>query len=137
MEMHSRRSVHEIHGVSALPQRRPQWRTHARLASARILAVLKGIIKAIEAELAARQAIIELSGMDDRMLRDLGITRYEIKSFISRPRGGVRSDDGPVLSSDTGQHRPALPTISSPDLASEGRPEQQSGETAPVVSVRT
>ena len=103
MEMHSRQSVHEIHGISVLPRRRPRWRSLARFATARILVVLKGIMKAIEAELAARHAIIELTSMDDRMLRDLGITRYEIKSLIRRPRGDVRADDGPVLSSDTGR----------------------------------
>jgi uncharacterized protein YjiS (DUF1127 family) len=130
MEMHSRQSVHEIHGISVLPRRRPRWRSLARFATARILVVLNGIMKAIETELAARHAIIELASMDDRMLRDLGITRYEIKSLIRRPRGDVRADDGPVLSSDTGRLRPALPTISSPDLSSEGRPAM---EAAPVV----
>jgi uncharacterized protein YjiS (DUF1127 family) len=93
-----------------------------RLGVARVLAVLKGIMKAIDAELARRRAIIELTSMDDRMLRDLGITRYEIKSLIRRPREDVRADDGPVLSSDDDQLLPALPTISSPGLSSEGQP---------------
>ena len=100
-----------------------------RLSIARVLALLKGIARAIAAELAARHAIVELASMDDRMLRDLGITRGEIENLIRRPRGNVRADDEPVLSSDTGYHRPALPTISSPDLSSEGRPEQQSADT--------
>ena len=130
MEMHSRKSLYEIHGISALPRRRPRWRSLARLGVARIFAVLDGIRKAIEAELAARHAIVELASMDDHMLRDLGITRGEIQNLIRRPRGDVRADDGPVLSSDTHQHRPALPTISSPDLSSEERPEQQSTEAA-------
>ena len=122
MEMHSRQSVHEVHGISVLPRRRPRWRSLARFATARVLVVLKGLMKAIEAELAARRAVIELTSMDDHMLRDIGITRYEIKSLIRRPRGDVSADDGPVLSSDTAQIRPALPTISSPDLSPEGRP---------------
>ena len=121
MEMHSRQSLNEIHGISA-PQRQPRWRSLMRLSIAGVLAVLKGIRKAIDAELAARQAIVELASMDDRMLRDLGITRGEIENLIRRPRGNVRADDEPVLSSDTGYHRPALPTISSPDLSPEGRP---------------
>ena len=99
-----------------------------RLSIARVLALLKGIARAIAAELAARHAIVELASMDDRMLRDLGITRGEIENLIRRPRGNVGADDEPVLSSDAGYHRPALPMISSPDLSPEGRPEQQSTE---------
>jgi uncharacterized protein YjiS (DUF1127 family) len=91
-----------------------------RLSIAGVLAVLKGIRKAIDAELAVRRAIVELASMDDRVLRDLGITRGEIQNLIRRPQGNVRPDDWPVLSSDAGYHRPALPPISSPDLSPEG-----------------
>jgi len=122
MEMHSQQALNETHGISAPPRRQPRWGSLTRLSIARILAVLKRITKAIDAELAARHAIIELASMDDRMLRDLGITRGEIESLIRWPRGNVRADDGPVLSSDAGYHRPALPPISSPDLSPEGRP---------------
>ena len=122
MEMHSRQSLNEIHGISALPRRQPRWGGFMRLSIARVLVVLKGITKAINAELAARHAIIELASMDDRMLRDLGITRGEIENWIRRPRGNVSADDGPVLSSDAGYHRPTLPTINSPGLSPEGRP---------------
>jgi len=132
MEMHSRQSVYEIHGISALSRRQPRWRSLARLGIARILAVLKAIKKAIEAELAARHAIAELTSMDNRMLRDLGITRSEIESKIRWPRGDVGMDDGPVLSSEAGEHRPALPAISSPALSSDGRSEQQSADTTLV-----
>ena len=137
MEMHSRQSLYEIHGISALPRRQPRWRSLARRSISRILAVVKGIAKAIEAELAARHAIVELTSMDDHMLRDIGMTRCEIENLIRRPRGDVREDDRPVLSSDTGQHRPALPTISSPDLSSEGWPEQGSTEVRLSRSVQT
>ena len=122
MEMHSRQSLNEIHGINAPPRRQPRWGSLRRLSIARVRAVLNRIRKAIDAELAARQAIVELASMDDRMLRDLGITRGEIENLIRRPRGNVRADDEPVLSSDTGYHRPALPTISSPDLSPAGRP---------------
>ena len=125
MEMHSRQSLYDIHGIGAPPRRRSRWRSIACLGVARILAVLKGIKKAIVAELAARDAITELASMDDRMLRDLGITRSEIKSVVRWSRGNVGVGDGPVLSNYTGQHDPALPTISSPDLSSEGLLEQQ------------
>ena len=122
MEMHSRQSLNEIHFISAPPRRQPRWGSLMRLSIARVRAALKGIRKAIEAELAARRAIVELASMDDRMLRDLGITRGEIENLIRGPRGNVSADDGPVLSSDTGYHRTALPTINSPDLSPEGQP---------------
>ena len=80
---------------------------------------------AIEAELAARHAITELAGMNDHMLRDLGITRSEIESTVRRPRASIGMDYGPLLSNDIGQSDPALPTVSSPDLASEERLERQ------------
>ena len=119
MEMHSRQSLNEIHGISAPPRRQPRWRSLTRRSIAGVCAVLKRIKEVINAELAARRAIAELLTMDDRMLRDLGITRGEIGNLIRRPRGNLRGDDG-LLSSDAGSHRPALPTISSPDLSPEG-----------------
>ena len=124
MEMHSPQSIYEIHGIT-IQRRRRRSRLIARLAFTRILAFLKRIKIAIEAELAARHAIAELASMNDRMLRDLGITRSEIENVVRRPQSNVGTDDGPVFSNDTGQSYPALPTISSPDLASEGRSEQQ------------
>ena len=120
MELHSRRSLNEIHGMSAPPRRQPRWGSLMRLSIAGVLAVLKGIRKAIEAELAARHAIAELASMNDRMLRDLGISRSEIENRIRWQRGDVGTDDGPVLSSDAGYHRRTLPPISSPDLSPEG-----------------
>jgi uncharacterized protein YjiS (DUF1127 family) len=79
MELHSRQSLYEIHGISdAPPRRQKRRRPLARLAIARVLAVLKRIKAAIEAELAARYAITELASMNDHMLRDLGITRSDI-----------------------------------------------------------
>jgi hypothetical protein len=98
MEMHSRQSVYEIHGISAPPRRQRRWRSLMRLGIAGVLEVLKGIKEAIDAELAARRAIAELASMDDRMLRDLGITRGEIRNLIRGPRGNVRA----FLSSDAG-----------------------------------
>ena len=132
MEMHSRQSLNEIHGISAPPRRQTRWGSLMRLSIAGVLAVLKGIRKAIDAELAARHAIAELASMNDRMLRDLGISRSEIKNLIRRPRGNVRADDGPVLSSDSGYHRAALPPISPPTFHPKNGP-QQSAETVLVV----
>jgi len=133
MEMHSRQSLNEIHGISAPPRRQPRWRSLMRRGIAGVRAVLKGIKEAIDAELAARRAIAELLTMDDRTLRDLGITRGEIGNLIRRPRGNVRAVDG-LLSSDAGSHRPALPTISSPDLSPEGRPAAIGRDTESLIS---
>jgi uncharacterized protein YjiS (DUF1127 family) len=130
MEMHSQRSLYEIHGISAPPRRQSRWSRIARRAINRLLAVLTRLTEAIQAELAARRAIEELAGMNDHMLRDLGITRGEIESEVRRPRVNVGTDDGPVLSNDTGQSYPALPMISSPDLTIEGGPEAAITETA-------
>jgi uncharacterized protein YjiS (DUF1127 family) len=91
-----------------------------RLIIARVGAALKRIKEVVDAELAARRAIAELLSMDDRTLRDLGITRGEIGNLIRRPRGNLRAVDGPVLTSDAVSHQPDLPPISSPDLSPEG-----------------
>jgi uncharacterized protein YjiS (DUF1127 family) len=122
MEMHWRRSHHEIHGIHAQSRRQLRRPPIAQLAIAQILIALRRMIRAFEAELAARHAITELAGSDERMLRDLGITRSEIESVV---RGFRARDDGPVLSNDAYQSRSALPTISSPDLTPGGRPERQ------------
>src|ERR1700752_2459078 len=122
MEMHSRQSLHQIHGISVLPRRWLRRGAIARGAIAKLLAVLKGMKAAIKAELAARRAIEELAGMNDHMLRDLGVTRGEIENPVRRPRASVETDDGPVLSTDIDRHHPALPTVSSPGLAAERRP---------------
>jgi uncharacterized protein YjiS (DUF1127 family) len=125
MEMHSQRSLYEIHGISAPPRRRSRRSWILRRALARLLAALKAMKAAIIAELAARHAIAELASMNDHMLRDLGITRGEIESTVRRSRASIGMDYGPLVSNGTGQGDPALPTVSSPDLTSEGRPEQQ------------
>jgi uncharacterized protein YjiS (DUF1127 family) len=86
MEMHSRRSLYEIHGISAPQRRRSRWRSIAQLAIARTLSFPKRVKTAIEAELAARRAITELASMDDRMLCDLGISRSEIENTARSSR---------------------------------------------------
>lgn len=40
---------------------------------------------AVRAELRARRAYAELASLDDRMLRDIGISRSEIHSLVRRP----------------------------------------------------
>ena len=130
MEMHSRKSLYEIHGISVPPRRQRRWRSLARRGIARTLAVLQAIATAIQAELATRRAIRELASMDDHMLRDIGLTRGEIQITIRGPRGNVGLDERPMLSGDIGQHDAALPTINSPDLSSEGRSTAIRGDCA-------
>ena len=125
MEMHSQRSLYEIHGISAPPRREPRRGRIVRRAITRLLLFLKNMKTTIEAELAARAAMGELASMNDHMLRDLGITRGEIESTVRRPRASIGTEYESFLPNDGGQGYAALSTISSPDLASEGRAEQQ------------
>lgn len=122
MEMHSQRSLYEIHGISAPPQYHSRGGRIARSAINRCLAVLKTIKTAIEAEWATRRAIEELAGMNDHMLRDLGIARDEIERAVRWPRGRIGTQYGRFLSNDIVQDCAALPTISCPYLSSEVRP---------------
>jgi len=101
MEMHSRQSLYEIHGIS-LELRRRRSRPIARLLVTRIFEFLARVKRAIEAELAARQAITELASMNDQMLRDLGINRCEIENAVRWPRAKVGTDDTPVFLNDAG-----------------------------------
>jgi len=104
MEMHSRGSLYEIHGIS-LERRRRRSRLIAQLLVARIFEFLARVKRAIEAELAARQAIAELASLNDHMLRDLGISRCEIENGVRRPHAKVGTDDTPVFLTDAGRSR--------------------------------
>ena len=65
MEMHSRRSLYEIHGIRARSGRRLRRPPIARIAIPQILIALRRMLRAFEAELAARHAIAELASLDD------------------------------------------------------------------------
>jgi hypothetical protein len=125
MEIHSPQSLYAIHGLS-IEQRRRRSRLIGRLLIARIAAFLTRVKWAIGTELAIRRATAELTAMDDRMLRDLGIQRSEIGDLLRRPPADVEADDATAFSSNTAQSQPALPTVNSPRIAIEGRPEQSS-----------
>jgi uncharacterized protein YjiS (DUF1127 family) len=125
MEMHSRQSLYEIHGIIAPLRRRSRWGKIARRAFTWLLVVLRGARAAIAAELAARCAIEELAGMNDHMLRDIGITRSELASRARWPRTSVGTDETSILPDGPAQRRLELPIVSSPVIACEERPEQQ------------
>jgi uncharacterized protein YjiS (DUF1127 family) len=79
MELHSRQSLYEVHGISARDKARLQvlWTTG-------IFAVLTRVKSALRAEVQARRAASELAGLDDRMLRDIGVSRSDIERAVRR-----------------------------------------------------
>jgi uncharacterized protein YjiS (DUF1127 family) len=79
MEMHSRQSIYEVHGISDRDKARLQllWTTG-------IFALLTKVKSALGAEMQARRAASELAGLDDRMLRDIGISRSDIERAVRR-----------------------------------------------------
>jgi uncharacterized protein YjiS (DUF1127 family) len=120
METHSRQSLYEIHGINIEARRRRG--SIAWPLAARILRFLARVKQAIEGELAARQAIAELAGMNDHMLRDIGIVRSEIEIMVRRPRARAGTADTMMIFCD--EASPVLPTVTSPGTASEGSGEQ-------------
>jgi len=58
--------------------------------SAPLLALLSRAVFAIQTELRARRACAELASLDDRMLRDIGVSRTEIRGLVRRPAAGSR-----------------------------------------------
>ena len=122
MEMHSRQSLYEIHGMS-IERRRPRSRLLGRLI-ARIVAFMTKVKRTIEAELKIRRAMAELAKMDDHMLRDLGIHRGEIEDRLRAQRADAGTNNASVFSKTTANSHPDLPTVNSPLIVSEGRPAQ-------------
>ena|SRR5215475_4501853 len=84
MVMHSTQFFRRTQGINA----------EARLQSRGLMRLFEALAKARSAfrsELRARRDAAELASMDDRMLRDIGISRSEINSLVRRPAGGARS----------------------------------------------
>jgi uncharacterized protein YjiS (DUF1127 family) len=118
MEMHSQHSLYEVHGISVRPRRR-QSRLIVWSVITRIFVFLTEMKQAFQAELATRRAMTELAQLDDRMLRDLGIARCEIANKVRQPRANVGTDDASVPPPGASERIAALPSVNSPDLASE------------------
>ena len=123
MEMHSRQSFYDIHGIS-IERRRP--RLVARLLTARIAAFMTKVKRTIQAELAIRRAMTELAEMDDHMLRDLGLHRSDIEGRLRPQRVNAGTDNASVFSNTTARSHPDLPTVNSPLIAPEVRPKRES-----------
>src|SRR5262245_47424982 len=84
MVMHSAQFFRRAQGIHAEARLQSRWimRLFAALAKAR---------SAVQSELRARRDAAELASMDDRMLRDIGISRSEINSLVRRPAHEVRT----------------------------------------------
>ena|SRR5215475_3545391 len=83
MAMHSTQFFRRTEGIKTQVRVQSRWlmRLFAALAKAR---------SAVQSELRARRDAAELASMDDRMLRDIGISRSEINSMVRRPDAGAR-----------------------------------------------
>jgi len=84
MAMHSTQFFRRTEGIKTQVRVQSRWlmRLFAALAKAR---------SAVHSELRARRDAAELASLDDRMLRDIGISRSEIDSLVRRPVAGARA----------------------------------------------
>ena len=83
MVMHATQFFRRTQGINDEARLQSRWlmRLFAALAKARL---------AVQSELRARRGAAELASMDDRMLRDIGISRSEIDSLVRWPVAGAR-----------------------------------------------
>jgi uncharacterized protein YjiS (DUF1127 family) len=79
MEMHSQWSLFEIHGISASEEAR-LW----LLGSKGRFVLLTRLKSWFKAGVQARRAARELASLDDRMLRDIGVSRADIQRVVRR-----------------------------------------------------
>ena len=86
MEMHTRQSLFEVHGISIIngvpvvPRRRSShW-------SRKILRWLALKVVSLTWEIRARRAVRELASMNDYTLRDIGISRSHIDYVVRHGR---------------------------------------------------
>ena len=83
MVMHATQFLRRTQGINDEARQQSRWlmRLFAALAKAR---------SAVQSELRAGRGAAELASMDDRMLRDIGISRSEIDSLVRWPVAGAR-----------------------------------------------
>ena len=79
MEMHSAKSLYDVHGIRTTRRGRVGPRSIRNL-----FPLLKRLVLAIKSEMQVRRDIAELACLDDRMLRDIGVNRSEIESVVRR-----------------------------------------------------
>jgi len=83
MVMHSAQFSRRTQGINAEARLQSRWLM-------RLVAALAKARSAVQSELRARRDAAELASKDDRMLRDIGISRSEIDSLVRRPVAGAR-----------------------------------------------
>ncbi len=72
--------LYEVHGPFVAPAPEPERK---RPLTQRLIAALSGRLRGIAHQIRLRRAASELSHLDDRMLKDIGITRSEIDAAVS------------------------------------------------------
>ena len=77
MEMHSAQYSYSTRASKARASPQSGWLM-------RLFTALLEVILAVQAELRACRAYAELASLDDRMLRDIGVSRSEIRSLVWR-----------------------------------------------------
>jgi|SRR5690242_20321077 uncharacterized protein YjiS (DUF1127 family) len=84
MAMLSTQFFHRTEGSKVRNDLQPRW-------NLRPMALIARVVSAVQSELRARRDLAELASLDDRTLRDIGVSRSEIYGLVRRP--AVRPQD--------------------------------------------